>query len=82
MKQRMENSYEEGVAIHSAPSFALGTARCTAKRKQGNRRGGLLSSEKMQSGRRRFCNARKATWTGAIVRVPAQSGVVEDPRHA
>jgi hypothetical protein len=56
MKQRMKNSYEEGVAIHSAPSFALGTARYTAKRKQGNRRGGLLSSEKMQSGRRRSCN--------------------------
>ena len=44
MKQRMRISYEKGVAIHSAPSFALGTVRCTAKRKQGNRRGGLLSS--------------------------------------
>src|SRR5215470_4270301 len=33
----------------------------------------------MQSGRRRPCNARKATWAGAIARVPVQSGVVEDP---
>jgi len=28
---------ESGLAIHSAPSFALGIARCTRKRKQGNR---------------------------------------------
>jgi len=37
MKQKMKELYEKGVAIHSAPSFALGIARCTAKRKQGNR---------------------------------------------
>ena len=30
----MEESYEKGVANHSAPSVALGTARCTAKRKR------------------------------------------------
>ena len=38
-----------------------------------------MSSEKMQPGRRRGKYARKATWTGAIARVPARSGVVEDP---
>ena len=27
MKQGMEESYEKGVANHSAPSFALGTSR-------------------------------------------------------
>ena len=27
--------HEKGLAIHSAPSFALGIARCTAKRKTG-----------------------------------------------
>src|SRR5215467_6982071 len=63
MKQRRKKPHEKGLAIHSAPSFALGIARCTAKRKQGNRRGGW-SSEKMQSGRRRPCHARKATWRG------------------
>ena len=42
--------------------------------------GWVLSSEKMQSGRRRLCNARKATWTGATARVSVQSGVVEDPK--
>ena len=45
-------------------------------------RGGQWSCEKIQPGRRRGKNARKATWAGAIARVPARSGVVEDPRHA
>ena len=33
----------------------------------------------MQSGRRRSCKWRKATWTETLARVPVQSGVVEDP---
>src|SRR5208337_3848452 len=33
----MKISHEKGVAIHSAPSFALGAARCAVKRKQGDR---------------------------------------------
>jgi hypothetical protein len=37
MKQGMEESYEKGVANRSAPSFALPTARCVTKRKQGYR---------------------------------------------
>jgi hypothetical protein len=40
MKQGMEESYEKGVANHSAPSFALYIVRCAAKRKQGYRRAG------------------------------------------
>ena len=40
LKQRRKNPYEKGLAIHSAPSFAPGIARCSAKRKQGNRWGG------------------------------------------
>jgi hypothetical protein len=76
----MKISYEKEVANHSAPSFALGTARYMAKRKQGNRRAGLLSCENIQPGCRRGYHARKATWTGASALVPAQSGVVEDPR--
>src|SRR5438067_5747343 len=35
----MKESYEKGIAIHSAPSFALAAARQKAKRKQGT--GGL-----------------------------------------
>ena len=45
MKQRMKESYEKGVAIHSAPSFALGTVRCAAKRKQGDRWAGYRASK-------------------------------------
>ena len=41
----MENSHEEGVAIHSAPSFALRAARHGAKRKQGNRWAGYGASK-------------------------------------
>jgi hypothetical protein len=37
-----------------------------------------IQLRKDHPGRRRGKNARKATWTGAITRVPAQSGVVED----
>src|SRR6201981_4241665 len=40
MKKRMKEPYKKGVAIHLASSFAFGIARCTAKRKRGNRRGG------------------------------------------
>ena len=35
-----QKPHEKGLAIYSAPSFALGIARCTTKRKQGNRWGG------------------------------------------
>ena len=35
MKHRMQDSHEEGVAIHAAASFALDVVRRTAKRKQG-----------------------------------------------
>jgi RNA-directed DNA polymerase len=46
----MENSYEKGLAICSAPSLALCIARYTAKRRQGYRRGGKLSCENIQPG--------------------------------
>jgi hypothetical protein len=37
MGQRMKEPYEEGVAIHSAPSFAPCAAKRLVKRKQGHR---------------------------------------------
>jgi hypothetical protein len=40
MKQGKEVSHEKGVATRSAPSFVLGTAKCPAKRKQGERLAG------------------------------------------
>jgi hypothetical protein len=64
------------------PESCAATARDTVKRRQGYRRGGRLSCENIQPGRRRSINVRKATCAGAIARVSVQSGVVEDPRHA
>src|SRR5258705_2825196 len=46
MKQGMKESYEKGVANHSAPSFAWCTARCTTKRKQGYRRAGYRAPKR------------------------------------
>jgi hypothetical protein len=41
----MKEPYEEGVANHSAPSFAVGIARCPLKRKQGHRWAGYRASK-------------------------------------
>jgi hypothetical protein len=46
----MKDSHEEGVAIHSAPSFALGVVRRTAKRKQGYRWAGYGASKTRHQG--------------------------------
>src|SRR6516225_11200624 len=78
MKQRRKKPHEQGLAIHSAPSFALGIARCTAKRKQGI--GGVgIELRKLAIWTPTLLKWRKATWTEALARVPVQSGVVEDP---
>jgi len=79
MKQGMQESYEKGVANHSAPSFALGTARCTAKRKQGYRRGIDLRKDAIRTPM--LLSWWKAKRRGAISRVPCRSCVVVDPRH-
>ena len=42
----MQEPYEQGVANHSAPSFAVNTARCALKRKQGHRWAGYRASKK------------------------------------
>ena len=78
----MKIPHEKGVANHSAPNFARCVARHVVKRKGGEEVGWVLSSEKLQSGRRRCQTVRKATGTGAVARVPGRSCVVEDPRHA
>jgi hypothetical protein len=41
----MKEPHEEGVASHSAPSFAPSTARYPVKRKQGHRRVGYPASK-------------------------------------
>src|SRR5713226_5092373 len=46
----MKEPHEEGVAIHSAPSFALGAVRRPAKRKQGHRWAGYRASKSCNQG--------------------------------
>ena len=41
----MKEPYEKGIANHSAPSFAVGIARCLSKRKQGHRWAGYRASK-------------------------------------
>src|SRR5258707_455985 len=45
MELRMKEPHEEGVAIHSAPSFALGAVKCPVKRKQGKGWAGYRASK-------------------------------------
>jgi hypothetical protein len=81
MKQGMKESYEKGVANRSAPSFALHTARCSAKRKQGYRWAGYRASKRCNQDADAFELAEGNT-SGAISQVFARSCVVVDPRHA
>ncbi len=41
----MKKPYEKGIANRSAPSFALGAAKYSVKRKQGYRRAGYRASK-------------------------------------
>lgn len=41
----MQEPHEKGIAIHSAPSFALGAVRFPVKRKQGKRWAGYRASK-------------------------------------
>src|SRR6266567_7470079 len=45
MELRRKEPYEKGLAIRSAPSFALGAAKYPAKRKQGKRWAGYRASK-------------------------------------
>src|SRR5690349_25011268 len=45
MELRMKEPHEKGVAIRSAPSFALGAEKCPVKRKQGKRWAGYRASK-------------------------------------
>ena len=46
----MKEPHEKGVAIRSAPSFALGAAKCPVKRKQGKRWAGYRASKMCNQG--------------------------------
>ena len=76
----MKEPHEEGVASHSAPSFAPGTARCLVKRKQGYGWAGYAASKKSNRDADAVDKAEGNT-ARSDRRVPDRSRVVVDPRH-
>jgi hypothetical protein len=81
MKQGMKESYEKGVANRSSPSFALHTARCSAKRKQGYRWVGYWASKRFNQDADALALAEGNTRGGDIAN-PYLSSVVVDPQQA
>ena len=82
MKQGMKEPYEKGVAIRSAPSLALlprGTQRSVDRGIGGV---GYGASKRCNPDADVFVMRGRPHERGRLARVPAQSGVVEDPRHA
>ena len=76
----MKEPYEKGIAIHSAPSFAVGAVKPPLKRKQG--KDGLgIELRKIAIGTPTLSSKRKAMRAGAQTQVPARSCVVVDPMH-
>ena len=77
----MKEPYEKGVAIHSAPSFALGAARCPVKRKQGKRWAGYRASKICNQGADAVTNSGRQHDQATLTRVPGRPCVVVDPMH-
>ena len=63
----MKEPHEEGVAIHSAPSFALVAARFPVKRKQGHRWAGYRASKTCNQGADAVTSAEGNTASSANV---------------
>ena len=76
----MKEPHEKGVAIRSAPSFALGAAKCSVKRKQGKRWAGYQTSKICNQGADAITTAEGYTSGSAIascwaaLRTPCKSG--------
>src|SRR5215831_17223094 len=66
MELRMQEPYEKGVAICSAPSFALGAVRFPVKRKQGKRWAGYRASKICNQGADAVTTAEGHTTSSAI----------------
>jgi hypothetical protein len=76
----MKEPHEKGVAIRSAPSFALGAAKCPAKRKQGKRWAGYRASKICNQGADAVTTA-EGNMTSSVTRAAGQPCVVADPMH-
>ena len=62
----MKEPHEKGVAIRSAPSFALGAVKCPVKRKQGKRWAGYRASKICNQGADAVTTAEGHTTSSAI----------------
>jgi hypothetical protein len=72
--------HDEGVAIRIGPEPCVGIREGVGEASVGERIGQPLSRESKKVSRvPTWSESRKATWTGASSRVPAQPGVVGDP---
>ena len=76
----MKEPHEKGLAICSAPSFALGAVRHPVKRKQGKRWAGYRASKMCNQGADAVTQAEGHT-SGALSRAPGRPCVVLDPMH-
>ena len=75
----MQVHYDEGVAIHIGPEPCVGVREGVGEASAGERTGQLLSCERRQSRVPTLYAERKASWSGALARVPERPGVVGDP---
>ena len=80
MELRMKEPHEKGVAIRSAPSFALDSVRSPVKRKQGKRWAGYRASKICNQGADAVPTA-EATRPAALTRAVGRPCVVVDPMH-
>jgi hypothetical protein len=76
----MKEPYEKGLAIRSAPSFALGAAKCPVKRKQGEGWAGYRASKICNQGADAVTTA-EGNMTSSESASCWQPCVVADPMH-
>lgn len=75
----MKVRYNEGVAIYIDPEPCAGIREVAGEASVGEHAGQPSSPEKYESRMSTPLDWRKTTWSGALLRVLAQSGVVADP---
>ena len=76
----MKEPHEKGLAIHSAPSFALGAVKCLVKRKQGKGWAGYRASKICNQGADAVTTVEGHTTSNATASCWAPC-VVADPMH-
>lgn len=75
----MQVRHDEGVATHIGPEPCAGVREGVGEASVGEHAGQPLSCEIVSSRMPTPLSWRKATWEGALLRAPDQSGAVVDP---